>query len=460
MSAHILASPSAGEIAIIGLGRSGTAATRLFLSHGYSVYACDDGSSPQLNGVATQLRDAGATVQIGHHDASRIASAALVVVSPGVPPDAAAMVTARRSSRTVVSEVEAALRFAPEIRYVAVTGTNGKTTTTALIGHVLRALGLAAPDAGNIGTPLSEIVAASVLPDWVSLELSSFQLHDTPSVDPDVGVLTNLSPDHLDRYPGVAEYFADKALLFRNATARSRWVINADDPASLKMTNGVAGEHTYFSVHDVADAFYDRGSDVLNIFGAPLLSRSRLSLLGDHNVSNALAAALAVMSASSDFRSDSARASIARALETFRAMPNRLEVVGEWDGVEWINDSKATNVASTLVAVQGMIRPTILLLGGRHKGEPYTGLTDSVAKHVKQIIAYGEAAPIVEHDLAGVTSMTRVDGSFEEVLAAARRSAVRGDVVLLSPACSSYDMFNNYVERGARFRQLAAASNG
>jgi UDP-N-acetylmuramoylalanine--D-glutamate ligase len=136
-------------------------------------------------------------------------------------------------------------------------------------------------------------------------------------------------------------------------------------------------------------------------------------------------------------------------------MPNRLELVGEWEGVEWINDSKATNVSSTLVAVQGMTRPTVLLLGGRHKGEPYTALADSIAQHVKHVIAFGEAGPIVEHDLANATPLTRIDGSFEEVVATARDHAVSGDAVLLSPACSSYDMFDNYVERGKRFRYLA-----
>jgi UDP-N-acetylmuramoylalanine--D-glutamate ligase len=452
--------PSAGEIAIIGLGRSGAAATKLLLLRGYTIYACDDGSSPQLASVAEQLASAGATAQIGGHDSSRIARAALVVVSPGVPPDAAVLVAARAASREIVSEIEIALRLAPQLRYVAITGTNGKTTTTALIGHIFRALGQNAPDAGNIGTPLSEIVAAPALPDWVSLELSSFQLHDTPSVAPDVGVLTNLSPDHLDRYASVDEYFADKAMLFANANTRSHWVINADDPASVKMARDVVGKQLHFSLRNTADGYYDRGADALSLVGTPLIPRSKLHLLGDHNVANALAASLAVMAASEDFQSATSRDAIAHALETFHAMPNRLEIVGEWDGIEWINDSKATNVASTLVAVQGMTRPTVLLLGGRHKGEPYTALAAPIAGHVKHIIAFGEAGSIVEHDLSGAAPLTRINGSFEDVMDAARLNAVSGDAVLLSPACSSYDMFNNYVERGARFRQLAAASHG
>jgi UDP-N-acetylmuramoylalanine--D-glutamate ligase len=456
MTARLMPPPSAGDVAVIGLGSSGVAASELLMAHGYSVYACDDGVSPRVIDAAAKLTTHGATVETGAHDDARIVRASLVVVSPGVPPTAASLVTARAASAEVVSEIELALRFAPGLRYVAITGTNGKTTATALIGHLLRALGLDVPDAGNIGVPLSSVVSAPSRPDWVSLELSSFQLHDTPSVAPAVGLLTNLSPDHLDRYASVGEYFADKALLFRNATPASRWVLNADDPASLEIARGVAGDHVHFSLREQSDAWYDRAADALVVFGAPLLQRTKLKLLGDHNVANALAASLAVMAAADDFRGPAARRTIAEALQTFSALPNRLEIVGEWDGVEWINDSKATNVASTLVAVQGMMRPTVLLLGGRHKGEPYSALAGPIAEHVKHVIAFGEAGPIVEQDLAGVVPLTHIHGSFEDVMATARSLATRGDAVLLSPACSSYDMFNNYVERGARFRALAA----
>ena len=459
MTVQPMIPPTAGEIVVVGLGRSGVAASRLLRAHGYDVYACDDATSPKLADIARELTTRGVSVQIGGHDAARIARAALVVVSPGVPPDAPAVVAASKASRAVVSEIEIALRYMPNVRYIAVTGTNGKTTTTALIGALLRALGVTAPDAGNIGTPLSEVALAEPQPAWVSLELSSFQLHDTPSIAPNVGVLTNLSADHLDRYATVGDYFADKALLFRNATSRSRWVLNADDPASLDMARGVAGDHLHFSIAKQSDAWYDRTADSLVVLDAPLLSRGDVHLLGDHNVANVLAASLAVMAASSDFRTRAAREAIADALRSFRAMPNRLEVVGEWNGIEWINDSKATNVASTLVAVQGMTRPAVLLLGGRHKGEPYTALAQPIAEHVKHVIAFGEAGPIVQHDLADAVALTRVDGTFEEVIAAARGVAASGDAILLSPACSSYDMFNNYVERGQRFRELAAQGN-
>ena len=457
---YALPSVEAGEIAVIGLGRSGVAAAELLNSRGYKLYACDDASTAGTAEAAARLEGQGIHTQTGGHDAERIAEASLVVLSPGVPPDAAPVIAATSAGREVISEIEVALRCEPTLPYVAITGTNGKTTTTALVGHILRALGVREVDAGNIGTPLCEVVNSDLLPELVSLELSSFQLHDTPSIGPRVGVLTNLSADHLDRYASVDEYFADKALLFRNADDSSRWIVNADDEASQDLVRGVAGGWYEFSVAREADGWYDRSAGALMAFGHVLLHRSELNLLGDHNVANALAATLAVMAVSDRYRSADAATAIASALRSFRAMSNRLELVGEWNGVEWINDSKATNVASTLVAVQGMTRPTVLLLGGRHKGEPYSALVDPARDHVKLVIAFGEAAPIVQADLANSVPLRRVDGSFEKVIAAAREAAEPGDAVLLSPACSSYDMFRNYVERGDRFRELAEKNNG
>jgi UDP-N-acetylmuramoylalanine--D-glutamate ligase len=259
----------------------------------------------------------------------------------------------------------------------------------------------------------------------------------------------------------VEEYFGDKALMFRNATPGSRWVTNADDHEVERMTEGVPGIHTRFSLQHRTDAFYDRENDTLTVLGRPLLQRSRLSLLGDHNVANALAASLAVMLADPAHTEDHELAMLSEGLATFSALEHRIETVGEFDGVTWINDSKSTNVASTLVAMRGMTRPTVLLLGGKHKGEPYTDLRDELARTGRAVIAYGEAAPLVEHDLQGAVPLTKLGSSFDEVVSTARQLAHRGDVVLLSPACSSYDMFDNYEQRGRVFKQLAAAhANG
>jgi UDP-N-acetylmuramoylalanine--D-glutamate ligase len=450
----------ADEVAVLGLARSGRAVVELLLAEGYHVYGSDASSSAEVLETAKSLRSKGAVADAGSHDLKRIARAAFVVLSPGIPPDAPPVQAARAAGRPIISEVEVALDFLRASKIIAVTGTNGKTTTTALIAHILRALGKSSVPAGNIGISLSSVALRSEKPEWIALELSSFQLHDTPGIKPVVGVLTNLSPDHLDRYKSVEEYFGDKVKLFANAADDSRWVINKDDPASLSMTEKIEGKRFFFSLREPADAFYDRASLTLKIFGADLIPRTEFPLIGSHNVANALAASLAVMAADAAFTKSTAREAIAEALRTFPPLPHRLERVAEVNGVRWINDSKATNVSSTKVAIEGMERPTVLLLGGRHKGESYKPLIDGIRKNVKLVIAYGEAAPLIAGDLSGVVKVEKFGSDFEEVIAAARAAAKPGENILLSPAGSSFDMFRNYEERGERFRQLAQLETG
>ena len=447
-----------GEVAVIGLARSGRSAATLLARVGNAVYASDAGRSPELDAAEEALRREGVDVELGGHDLDRIARAGLVVVSPGVPPGAPPVAAARARGVEVVSEVEIALRFLPGLKYVAITGTNGKTTTTALTAHLLQALKHRALAAGNIGTPLSEIALDPAVPDWVALEVSSYQLHDTPSIKPTVGVLTNLSPNHLDRYASVAEYYGDKKLLFRNADAASQWITNADDPAVEALAGDAAGLHCRFSLHGQTDAYFDRDQQSLVALGCALVRRSELQLVGDHNVANALAAALAVMLASPDHRGAAALERMAAGLRTFRGLEHRIEIVAERDGVLWINDSKSTNVASTAIALRGMTRPTVLLLGGRHKGEPYSTLAPELARTVTTIIAYGEAAPLVASDLGGVVPVEQGGTVFADVIARARRVARPGDAVLLSPACSSFDMFTDYEHRGREFKRLVTSA--
>ncbi|MBX7119907.1 MAG: UDP-N-acetylmuramoyl-L-alanine--D-glutamate ligase [Gemmatimonadaceae bacterium] len=463
-----------GEVAVIGLGASGRAAARLLARAGAAVYASDAGKADAVAQSAAALGADGIAAEAGRHDLARIGRAGMVVVSPGVPPDAPPLVAARAAGVPVISEVELALRALPGVPYVGVTGTNGKTTTTALIAHLLRALGHETVEAGNIGTPLADVALtawgdadlreagaamAGHRPDWMALELSSFQLHDTPSVAPTVAVLTNLAPDHLDRYASLEAYYGDKDRLFANAAAGSTRVVNADDAEVLRRTAGVPGTARTFSLRDpAADAWYDAANRRLMLAGEPLLDRALLPLLGDHNVANALAAALAVWWAHPAHRTADARRRLAEGLTGFRAIKHRLEPVGEIGGVLWINDSKATNIGAARVALEGMTRPTILLLGGRHKGEPYTAMLDAVRDHAKVVLAFGEAAPLIEADLAAHVPLERLGSSFEQVIARARALAAPGDVVLLAPACSSYDMFKNYEDRGATFRRLALGS--
>ncbi len=449
---------SAGEVAVIGLGKSGVSACAVLARLGARVYASDASSLPAIQSSAEKARATGAEVETGGHDLARITAAKVVVISPGVPPDAPPLARAREAGRDIISEVELALSVAPDLRYIAVTGTNGKSTVTALVAHLLASLGVDAVAAGNIGLPLSEVVLRERRPPWVALELSSFQLHDTPSLRPAVGVLTNLAPDHLDRYPNAESYYADKALLVRNAGGESRWVVNADDPRSLAMVEGVPGAIFQFSAAGrFSDAFYDRQHRRLIVEDEPLVSRGDFPLLGEHNVANALAGALAVFVAAPAFGSIEAHRRVSGALRTFRPLPHRLEPVGEFGDVLWINDSKATNVSSALVAIESMTRPTVLLLGGRHKNEPYVSLLPAIAGHCHAVLAYGEATDAIMRDLEGRAPVQRVAGGFPAVVEKARALARPGDAILLAPACSSYDMFSNYEERG---RTFAAAARG
>jgi UDP-N-acetylmuramoylalanine--D-glutamate ligase len=311
--------------------------------------------------------------------------------------------------------------------------------------------GVRAEAAGNIGRPLCDVARLGNEPDWIALELSSFQLHDAPDLDPAIGVLTNLAPNHLDRYGSLEEYYADKALLFRHAGAASIWVTNADDAAVGDMVKDVPGRHLRFSIRERADGWYDRAGRRLMLGDLPLVPRDELPLLGDHNVANALAAALAAREAGAD------PAGLVEGFRAFRAIPHRVEPVREVDGVLWVNDSKSTNVTSTEVAVAALERPFVLLLGGRHKGAPYTPLIPLLRERCRAVVAYGEAEPIVAADLAAVVPVERAGRDFGAVLATARRLARPGDAVLLSPACSSFDMFTNYEERGDRFRAAVEA---
>ena len=441
---------SGREVAVVGLGKSGVSATLLLRSLGIPVYASDSGTGPRFDGWARELSEAGAEVQVDGHDLARIGRAVAVVVAPGVPPDVPPLEVARRAGLDIHAEVDIGFVALRGTRCIGITGTNGKTTTTSLIAHVLATAGLRAETAGNIGRPLCEVARSANRPDWLALELSSFQLHDAPNLKPAMGVLTNLAPNHLDRYATLDQYYGDKALLFRNADSSSFWVTNADDPAVEKMTASIPGARARFSIERRAEAWYDRAGRRLMLGEVGVLPRADLPLLGDHNVANALATLLVAS------RAGCSNERMAEGLRSFRAIPHRVEPVREVDGVLWINDSKSTNITSTEVAVAALDRRFVLLLGGRHKGEPYTRLAESLRERCRAVVAYGEAGPLILKDLGSSLKVVPA-GSFAEVLTTARRLAQPGDAVLLSPACSSYDMFLNYEERGAQFRAAVEA---
>ncbi|HEU4454632.1 MAG TPA: UDP-N-acetylmuramoyl-L-alanine--D-glutamate ligase [Longimicrobium sp.] len=447
-------------IGVLGLARSGLAAAKLALGRGARVYASDMGESPQTRRAAEQIIAMGGFAETGKHDLGKLARCHRIVLSPGIPPTAPVLKAPEIAHVPVIPEIEFAFGLL-ECPVVAITGTNGKTTVTSLIGHLLHEDGQDAAVGGNIGTALSELVMREPQPRIAVVETSSFQLGGIREFNPRIGVLTNLAPDHLDWYSSVDSYYADKAHLFRNATGESRWVLNGEDQTARELPGDAPGSRWYFRVaspmpaSELGGYLADDGWLVLRLEPGReerLVRADELRILGPHNVANALAAAIAARLAGAKTEP------IARGLRSFEAPPHRLQPVGEIDGVLWIDDSKATNIASTQVAVRSMTRPTVLLLGGRHKGEPYTELLPSLNGHVRAILAYGEAGSIIAEDLEGKAPVERVEGSFEEVVRRAREIARPGDAVLLSPACSSFDMFANYEERGKRFAELATGA--
>jgi UDP-N-acetylmuramoylalanine--D-glutamate ligase len=450
-------------IGVLGLARSGLAAAKLALARGARVYASDASDTPQTRRAAEQINAMHGLAEVGRHDLGKLARCQKIVLSPGIPPSAGILRAPEIAHVPVIPEIEFAFGLL-ECPVIAITGTNGKTTVTSLIGHLLREHGEDAAVGGNIGTALSELVMREPQPRIAVVETSSFQLGGIREFNPRIGVLTNLAPDHLDWYTSLDSYYADKAHLFRNATGESRWILNGEDEKARELPGSAPGKRYYFRVGsqpapgELGGFVSADGWLVLRMeAGADerVLPAGRLRILGPHNAANALAASIAARLAGASVES------IARGLRTFDAPPHRLQPVAEVGGVLWINDSKATNIASTQVALRSMTRPTVLLLGGRHKGEPYGELLPELhAGRVRAVLAYGEAGPIIEHDLAGMAPVERVPGGFDDVVRRAREIARPGDAVLLSPACSSFDQFANYEERGKRFAELAGGGVG
>ncbi|MDH5805601.1 MAG: UDP-N-acetylmuramoyl-L-alanine--D-glutamate ligase [Gemmatimonadota bacterium] len=435
-----------GEVSVIGLGRTGVSVSKWLLRQGAKVYVSDSADSDKVKEAASALLSLGASVETGRHDVKRIENSVAVIVSPGVPPGIPPLVAARQAGVPIVAEIDLAQRVLRGSHLIVVTGTNGKTTVTAWLAHVLSSSGRRAVAAGNIGRPLIDVAGDDAPPDWVVIEASSYQLHDAPNLDPEIGVLTNLAPDHLDRYGTIEAYYADKKLLFQNADHQSVWVLNGDDEDVAKMTEGVEGKHLLWSMKEAADAWYDSATGLLILEGEAVVNREDLRLIGDHNISNALAVALAAKMAGLSLLE------IETGLKTFAPLEHRLETVREVGGVIWINDSKATNVASSLVAFNAMTAPFVALMGGLAKGEDFGRLVPALGM-CKEVVAFASSAEVISRSLSDAVRVTRVE-TMEQAIHHAHGVAASGDVVLLSPACASFDQFDNFEQRGRIFKQL------
>ncbi|NQV72941.1 UDP-N-acetylmuramoyl-L-alanine--D-glutamate ligase [bacterium] len=453
---------SGKAVSILGAARSGMAVAALLSRHGAKVFVSEFGQISAQN--QSVLEDQGIAWEENGHTA-RVLESEWVVISPGVPSKVAIVQECVQQGKPVVSEIEVASWFC-KAPIVAITGSNGKTTTTELLGHVFRKSGRTTWVCGNVGTPFATVCDQSGEDDVVVLEVSSFQLDHITSFRPHVALLLNITPDHLDRYDYNFElYAASKLSISQNQKESDALVINSDDPAirDRMPVSRVDGPGLYtFSLEDAPEkaleqaveggAYLDKNSLHLHLNNQneKLMYVDELALRGRHNVYNSLAAAVAARVM--EVRSDVVRES----LRTFSGVPHRLEVLREIDGVRYINDSKATNVNAVWFALESFSETVVLIAGGRDKGNDYSSLKPLVTSRVRALITIGEAAERMHAELGSCTQDSVIAESLDDAVKLAHLLAKPGDVVLLSPACASFDMFDSYEHRGDQFKQIVS----
>jgi UDP-N-acetylmuramoylalanine--D-glutamate ligase len=436
------------RVTVAGAARSGKAAAELLARRGAQVTLSD--ASEPIDGTDT-LRRMGIALELGGHLTETFVDADLIVLSPGVPQDLPVVAAARARGVPVIGEVELAARWLRG-RIIAITGTKGKSTTTELTGRILEAAGFAVTVGGNIGAPLSAQVGRSTPATLHVVETSSFQLEQIDTFHPWIAVMLNFSPDHLDRHAGVEAYAAAKSRIFENQTVDDWAVINADDPQVLELARRGRAAVRLFARHNAAIA----GTRVENgwIVDASggrserLVPLAAIHLLGPHLVDDVIAAATVGVIAGV------APAAMTAAVESFHGLEHAMELVAERDGVRFVNDSKATNVAAALRSIESFESGLVPIIGGRFKGGDLRLLRSPLAQRARAVVAIGEARPLLREALAGALDVREAD-SMREAVETAYALAKPGGVVLLAPACASFDMFKDYAERGRRFREEA-----
>jgi UDP-N-acetylmuramoylalanine--D-glutamate ligase len=437
------------RVTVVGLARSGVAACKVLAARGASVLGTDRSPRERLRGDLADLAARGVRLATGGHRSEDFTGADLIVISPGVPTDLDVVAQARAGGVPVWGEVELASRLTAA-RFLGITGTNGKSTTTSLLGAILEAAGFPVVVAGNIGTALCDVVPALGPSHWVVAELSSFQLETIVTFRPHVAVLLNLAPDHLDRYASLADYYAAKARIFANQTAEDFAVVNADDPPTLEWVRGIRPQVRLFSrARTVGDgAFLRDGRLVVRRDGRAeaVCGVDEIRIQGLHNLENSLAAAAAAAAVGVP------APGIAAALRSFPGLPHRLEPVAELGGVRYVNDSKGTNVGAVVKSLEGYAGGVILIAGGKDKGGDFAPLRPLIATRVKTLLLLGQARSVIRAQLAGACPMEDVD-TLEAAVQRGSEIAGPGDTVLLSPACASFDMFRDFEHRGEVFRQ-------
>ena len=448
-----------GPFVIMGLARSGLAAALQLLKRGVPVRVTDLKPARELAAEVDSLQAAadrsGARLEIhlGAHPEAMLQGAAALILSPGIPPEAPYVRQAAAAGLPVWSEVELAYRLL-QGTVAGITGSNGKSTTTALTAHILEQAGRVAFAAGNIGRAMSDFLAQDGPEAIFVTELSSFQLETIDRFHPKIAAFLNFTPDHLDRYPSLEAYAEAKWNLFRNMTAGDAAVLNGNDPALRRQAARILCPVYFFDSRPVSEPDAIHGAGIvqdtlwLRTSGAPirLLARGEIPVPGRHNLENALAAALMCHLLGLD------AAKIAAGIRSYRPLPHRLQFVAEVAGRSFYNDSKATNVDSTLLAIQSFEQPIVLILGGKDKGSPYTPLLETMRRRVRHCLVIGQATSKIEQELGHQVAMTRCR-DLAEAVGRSLEFSQPGDVVLLSPACASYDQFRDYEQRGEVFVQ-------
>lgn len=441
------------RVVVVGLARSGVAASRLLLRLGAEVVATDAKSPEQLPEVES-LREAGVQLALGGHPLDILQGAQLLVLSPGVPGNIPLLQEARHRGIPIWSEIELAYRYC-RAPILAITGANGKTTTTSWLGEMLKAGGRKVVVAGNIGIPLTAVVEEATPEHLVVAEISSFQLEGTRAFHPWLATLLNLTADHLDRHGSFAAYRGAKARIFANQDSSDFSILNADDEKVRSLGGQVPGQLYWFSRQREPDrgAYVKDGYLVLKEPRGcwELCPVKELALPGEHNLENGLAAALMAYLAGTPVQV------IASVLRNFAGIEHRCEMVAEITGIRFVNDSKGTNPEATIKALRAFSEPIILIAGGRTKGSDFGEWARIVKERVKKVILLGEAAPLLQQVLTdtGYQNIKKVF-SLEEAVVEAYKAAKPGECVLLSPACASWDMFTSYEERGRVFKEAVA----
>jgi UDP-N-acetylmuramoylalanine--D-glutamate ligase len=436
---------------VVGLGKSGVASALFMKAHGARVTVSDTKSGDELRNEIPVLLDHGITVETGGHGDRTFRGQDLIVVSPGVPVDAPPLVQARSLGETVIGEIELASQFLPG-PVIAITGSNGKTTTTTLTGEIMAAGGLPVLVGGNIGTPAISLAERAKSETVIVLEVSSFQLETIQTFRPKVAVVLNVTPDHLDRHRTFEIYVDAKARIFENQQDSDFAVLNADDPTCVAMAQRTRARVFWFSrQREVERGAWVRDGYILFRDGTgqrEILQVAEISLKGAHNLENVLGAvcAGALMGCAPE--------KIRHAVHEFKAVEHRLEFVATIGGVDYYNDSKATNVDATIKALESFPANIHLILGGKDKGSDYTVLNDLIRQRVKRIYTIGAAAAKIESQVKGAEVVHAE--TLENAIRKAHAVAKSGDVVLLAPACASFDQFKSYEHRGKLFKEIVS----